>query len=330
MSILQSKVIQDILERLTDRVRKNKIQQSIFPKFIFICGEQIINNDGCVKSDEELLNLENKRHYLINSLEKNIIQLENRKFKNVLCVISEKMYGDNERIDTLTFEELLAELSDEIIIIVESVGTICELGAFTVKEEYMKKLLVINDKNHREDKSFINEGPIKKLISFDEEKLIWASYKYNEFKENFFINNYIKEVLSTDLSIQPNKFNKLDIKNLIYELFNIIEIFTPLTKRELLYIYKTVKKISDFEIKNRNIHKINSIGKVVDIMEKMQLISVNKEYIIINTEYTCFNTLFNITRTEYNKVRNDYLSILYSQYSDRLQENYSNDITINE
>lgn len=207
MSILQSKFIQDILERLTNKVRKNKIQQSIFPKFIFICGEQIINNNGCVKSDEELLKLENKRHYLISSLEKNVIQLENKKFKNVLCVISEKMYDNNEQLDTLTFEELLAELSDEIIIIVESVGTICELGAFTVKEEYVKKLLVINDKNHKDDKSFINEGPIAKLMSFDEEKLIWASYKYNEFKEDFFINNYIKEVLSTDLLIQLNKSN---------------------------------------------------------------------------------------------------------------------------
>lgn len=65
-------------------------------------------------------------------------------------------------------------------------------------------------------------------------------------------------------------------------------------------------------------------------MEKMQLVSFNGEYINLNTEYTCFNALFNITRTEFNKIRNEYLSIVYSQYGDRLQENYSNDITINE
>lgn len=330
MSILESKVTQDILEKLSNSVRQKKIKQDIFPKFVFICGEQIINDDGSVKSEEELLSSENKRHYLISSLEKNIKVLDKRKFKNVLCVIPEKMYSSNENVDTLTFEELLAELSDEIIIIVESVGTICELGAFTVKEEYMKKLLVINDDGHINDKSFINEGPIQKLISFDEEKLIWASYKYDEFKKNFFINSYIKDVLSTDLVIQPNKSNKLDIKNLIYELFNIIEIFAPITKRELLYIYKKVKKINNFEIKNRNRHKINSIGKVVDVMGKMELVSIEGEYINSNKEYTCFNALFNITRTEFNKMRSEYLSVIYSQYSDRLQGSCSDDITINE
>lgn len=50
-----------------------------------------------------------------------------------------------------------------LIIIVESVGTFCELGAFSFSKDLVDKLYIINDEQHREDKSFINRGPIRKI-----------------------------------------------------------------------------------------------------------------------------------------------------------------------
>lgn len=47
------------------------------------------------------------------------------------------------KIDILTFEKLLAIISDEIIIITESAGTYCELGAFVLNDDFMKKQLLL-------------------------------------------------------------------------------------------------------------------------------------------------------------------------------------------
>ena len=153
MSILNLSPINDIINKLKNSVRKNKFESNILPKFIFICGEQILDKNKKVKSTIQLKKDKNKRQVLIE-------KLENISNNNVICVISEKIFSASLRIDSLTFEELLAELSDKIIIIVESYGTVCELGAFTVKDEYMKKLLVINDQKFSTEPSFINEGSV--------------------------------------------------------------------------------------------------------------------------------------------------------------------------
>lgn len=329
MSILSERITQDILKKLSPKIRKNKAKTTVCPKFVFICGEQIIDENGVVRNDEELTQSQNKRHHLITEFQKEHTRYEEKTFKSILCVISEKMYSNDEIVDTLTFEELLADLSDQIIIIVESPGTICELGAFTVKKEYINKLLIINNKAYENNKSFINEGPIKKMIDIKEDKVIWTSYEFNEFKEDFFVKSYIKEVIKRDLEFQPNKTEKLDLKNLVYELFNIIEIFSPLNKKELLSIYKSTKGLCDFEIKNRSIHKINAISKVINIMEKMQLVNINEDYITPNTEYSCFNALFNISRSEFNSIRSEYLALIYKKHRYRLQECDEDDIRVN-
>jgi hypothetical protein len=64
-------------------------------------------------------------------------------------------------LGALKMESDLAELSDLVIIIVESPGTFAELGAFSHVEALRKKLLPIVDIQYRGSNSFINTGPIK-------------------------------------------------------------------------------------------------------------------------------------------------------------------------
>lgn len=104
----------------------------------------------------------------------------------------------------------------------------------------------------------------------------------------------------------------------------------PLTIRELNYIYKEVKAFDEFDIARREIHKINSIVKIIKIMTKMNLVFIKDDYIFINSNYTCYNTLFNINRREFNELRNQYVSCLYRDYKERVKVNYNEDITINE
>jgi hypothetical protein len=62
--------------------------------------------------------------------------------------------------DALQMEEDLAKLADLIIVIVESAGTLTELGAFSLSPSLRQKLLPIVEKKHREDSSFITNGPL--------------------------------------------------------------------------------------------------------------------------------------------------------------------------
>lgn len=64
-------------------------------------------------------------------------------------------------VNALELEEWLADLSDAVIIIVESFGTVAELGAFSLSKPLRSKLLPILDKEYESDESFINTGPVR-------------------------------------------------------------------------------------------------------------------------------------------------------------------------
>jgi len=62
--------------------------------------------------------------------------------------------------DALQMEEDLAKLADLIIVIVESAGTLTELGAFSLSPSLRQKLLPIVDQKYQGDSSFITNGPL--------------------------------------------------------------------------------------------------------------------------------------------------------------------------
>ncbi|EKY3886475.1 hypothetical protein EKS35_09930 [Enterobacter hormaechei subsp. steigerwaltii] len=114
------------------------------PKILFICGgeEKTCSNRG---------NLERyiKRHHK-----------EYLTFRAELAwdVISNSKTIKN--VNALALEEWLADFSDIVIILVESYGTVAELGAFSLSNGLRKKLLPILDKKYERDLSFINTGPV--------------------------------------------------------------------------------------------------------------------------------------------------------------------------
>lgn len=65
--------------------------------------------------------------------------------------------------DLVSFERHLAELSSVIVLVLESPGSIAELGLFSVIAEFQNKLLVIIETDHYSSSSFIRLGPIDYL-----------------------------------------------------------------------------------------------------------------------------------------------------------------------
>lgn len=72
-------------------------------------------------------------------------------------------FRDGNYRDLLTFEEHLAGLSAVIVLVVESPGAMAELGAFSMAETFLERLLVLIANVHYEEDSFIRLGPIKRV-----------------------------------------------------------------------------------------------------------------------------------------------------------------------
>lgn len=72
-------------------------------------------------------------------------------------------FHNRENKDLLSLEDKLAQYSDCIILVLESESAYSELGAFAIKDELAKIMLVINDKQFLKSKSFISLGPVAKV-----------------------------------------------------------------------------------------------------------------------------------------------------------------------
>lgn len=70
---------------------------------------------------------------------------------------------DGHYQDLLTFEEHIAEMSEVIVLALESPGALTELGLFSAIESFRSKLVVFVATPHYNQTSFIKLGPIKFL-----------------------------------------------------------------------------------------------------------------------------------------------------------------------
>lgn len=81
-------------------------------------------------------------------------------------------FRDGKYQDLLTFEEHLAGLSAVIVLVVESAGAIAELGAFSMSEAFLERLLVLVAEVHYEAESFIRLGPLKRVENFSDKSVL--------------------------------------------------------------------------------------------------------------------------------------------------------------
>ena len=309
-----------MIEDLKTHLRERSFESEKLFRFVFICGEQILNNDGKIIDSCILEKKNNIRHFIMKKFSKYEVSSDyDKNSKVVQSVISELLYSVDKETDILTFEELLAELSEVIIIVSESAGTYCELGAFALNDLFSKKIIVINEDKPEYKRSFITLGPIKKIESKNANNIIL--YKNKEsLKNSIQLDDTISNIANQKVKYTPNiNSQNINLKNLIYELFNILEFFEPITQYELQKLYMQIKDISNYTISNKSKHKIYSIIKVVQLMIDMKLINMKSEYLCANKEFTAYNTMFTIDRKYLNSFRTKYLCRVYKYAPERME-----------
>ena len=167
------------------------------------------------------------------------MQLENRGFQ---VLYPEDLFMDmlnrDKKSDLLEYENLLANNSDIVCIICESMGSAVELGAFIQNEDLEQKLIVCVNQKYARDKSFIMMGPVKHLQKKNKSSIL-------VYKEN------TPEVLGDELIANFNSLRRLSKKGHKSLSFNnlsayiafipIIAYFYKVLKRKELY--KTLKEL---------------------------------------------------------------------------------------
>jgi hypothetical protein len=136
-----------------ERVDLGKSRIKNFGGFVFLCGGR---ND---LSFDPILSV---RHLLYNELAGGKHGDIADKLK--LAEDIQDWFRGGVYSDLVTFEEHLAGLSDVIVLVVESPGSIAELGAFSISPAITDRLLVLVAEIHYEqNESFIKLGPLKRL-----------------------------------------------------------------------------------------------------------------------------------------------------------------------
>lgn len=155
-----------------------KTRVRAFEGFILLCGGESVAQPTPIKSVRHLIHSEltNGRHDLAHRIR--------------LAEETQDWFDGGVYSDLLTFEEHLAGLSAVIVLVVETPGSIAELGAFSVGEPFLDRLLVIVSNHHYEQDSFIRLGPINKIANnssnavlvYDWERPIYGGRPASDFQ----------------------------------------------------------------------------------------------------------------------------------------------------
>lgn len=276
-----------------------------YPKFVFLCGAAY-KDCGYENTNRGITD-----KYL------------RRKSDDVYIVLSEKLWEDSfdSNIDLLTFEEFLAEVSDSIILYVESPGSFCELGAFAYADKlFSDKLIIVIDEKYNGDKSFIITGPTAKALK-DGAKVIYAPLGGTGLLSSFELRSALDEKLQ-DFQSKSSILNKRTpnhdenhvlVNSFILELLELIKILQPISRRDLIDVYKLVKGFSVFKFVKKDgspYHNEIKIDYIFKLLESVGLIKIN-DNIITSQQLKSQTLMFTYSKKAENQERNKLLCRKY-------------------
>lgn len=268
------------------------------PKIIFICG-----------GDE-------KYHKNRGLLEEYFIK-HHPKWLTFRAEDAWDVISQDDTSNALVLEEWLADFSDVVIIIVESFGTVGELGAFSLSPTLRKKLLPILDIKYKKELSFINTGPIKWI---DKDSKFQPSI-YTKFDSILTCVPEIEERInkrSWDFRLIQIKYGNYHFSNkvLLFFLVYIVSALGPITVKEIVSITNSLigykeKNIIDFVL---------SIGVALHIFSTIKL--ENSEYFSCTNheKFKDYSTNLFLNRIQASRAK--CFSLLYSisDYRDVLRK----------
>ena len=266
------------------------------PQFVFLCGKGISSNTADSDCSLSKTNRGVIKQYLAN------------KSNSIKFAISEELWEDSAYkgcIDLLSFEEFLADVSKHIILLVESMGSSCELGAFSSAENgpsFIKKMIIILDKKHKGSKSFISTGPVMKA------KSAGATVIYADLENGSILRSkdLLKKLDSIAIEAQKShlfkwKFNKdeINLYAFILEIIEILQLLQPIGSKDIIKIYKHLRNIDNFKLP----HDMR-VDYVFNFLEKTHIVKKENGIFHLIGKWEFNKQIFSCTLHEFNRTRN--------------------------
>ncbi len=134
------------------------------------------------------------------------------------------------------FENDIAALASIIVIILESAGSLAELGLFFANPELRKKMVVVVHSGHHLSESFIKFGLLNPLESERESSVL--VYEIDHKKIDEITKDEVKDIIEevfhiSDQIEKTSAFNLNDHGHTIFLIFQIVNLFTILTFAEI-------------------------------------------------------------------------------------------------
>jgi hypothetical protein len=175
--------------------------------------------------------------------------------------------------DLLELEGYLADVSDLIILFVESLGSLAELGAFATTESLRVKTLAVLNSTHRpEIRRFISDGPVRRIRRLN--ATLVRYFKWNEKKPSDRANVERFEEMSKDItqyalervSSAPKErtLNKNSDGNTMYLVADLINIIGISTAKDIIECLK----LWGFELHDQKLNKYLFLLEHLDIIRR--------------------------------------------------------------
>lgn len=257
------KLIIDFIKKSELFRRRNFSGSGSYFDFVFLCGRKLEPNDN--------------RSFIKQRMD------EYKKFS----LFSETLYKefDDLNLDLLTIEEILLSVSSATIVIVESFGSACELGAFSFSKQSIDKLWVINNEKYRQDGSFISEGPIKKIECKDKDHVVYQRFndleiEFDKRADALFRCVGRKAFSKRPIQVDDTKKQAIikDLGFIVCLLFDYIRIFGVLLEKSAIKVLKALYPAEEYTIELPSGGSIDSkrtnivIDKLLTILNKSSIL----------------------------------------------------------
>lgn len=225
--------------KFCSKFRRKRMTAEHYAKFVMLCGKQVSDNPNSSPDNRDMTSkILSKRG-------------------DVYTIYSEEVFSildSNDNMDLLKFEEVLVEISDGVIIYLESMGTSAELGAFAYLDSIASKTLVFSDEKFVKDKSFIKGGPLKRIENNSNPEFNLGGVVHTKFLSTGNIDFGNSENYSRIVKFGTPKTISVDKNNL-----NIIEKEKIVIKPQLLmhylidiiFVFEYIRRDSIYQILSR-------------------------------------------------------------------------------
>lgn len=207
-------------------------------KIVFVCGgpTEATPPPNTMRRhflDYSKVNLDHLRIFLAENAEQDFITHDEPEFHNIA-----------------EFEELIAEVSDCIVIFPESSGSCAELGFFSKNENLREKILVAPDASRQGDDSFMHRGPINLI---DKDSKFSPAIQIDYANRNF---EPIKQRLEKRIVGRKRKqfvfstYVDFAVRERLFVICEILNIFSALSLDGILYAFRSIfKNVNPSEVR---------------------------------------------------------------------------------